>query len=804
MTLVPPKTDGQSMNDVRQPFDEGAARIEQLARYGGEHLADLNEATTRLHMIDALVFDCLGWEKKDVIAEEYQQRADRAEYTDYTFYAPRRIMILEAKREGEWFTLPDSKVAITYEISSIKRGNNPLTKALEQVAQYCQSRGVPIAVICNGHQLLGFVANRTDGTPPLDGRAVIFPSLWHMREHFTDLWNCFSKEGIENKVLYRRLIGKSEPTIPSPLSASTSSYPGNKGRNVLQAELKSVADMVIEDMPESSTLEEEFLRNCYCASGALSQYSLASKAILRARHEALFDTEGVERPSTVAIAEKGKVTSELYAESMSRRPILLLGTVGVGKSTFIRHFMRIDAAELLKDAISLRIDLGTQAALASDLKSYIVAEITRQLLALHGVDIEAAPFVRGVYHSDLARFRKSIYGDLAESNPEKFREKELSKLESLIEDSSTHCMRSLEHLSKARRKQIVIFIDNADQRGDATQDEAFLVAQEIAAQWPALVYIPLRPETFYRSVTRGALSGYHPKAFTVSPPRIDRVLDKRLRYGLRLADMILEEANAPSGKEEVKKLKIVISSFLNSLERNEQLIECIDNIAAGNVRVALQLVRDFFGSGHVDTAKIIEKGAGYTVSLHEYLRAVIYGDFVHYSPLLSVIANVFDVSRNDGREHFLMPLMLAVLRQVGSDHKGFFQTDEMYKSLQGLGFQADQIDFAIIRALRKRLVETPVDQGVEDGELAVRKLRITPIGLYHLDRLMGLFTYVDAMIVATPIIDESTRSRILDVRTIQQRLDRAAVFKQYLDLEWEQANLSGLPFNWTTVSAEGL
>jgi hypothetical protein len=46
--------------------------------------------------------------------------------------------------------------------------------------------------------------------------------------------------------------------------------------------------------------------------------------------------------------------------------------------------------------------------------------------------------------------------------------------------------------------------------------------------------VALRPETFYRSLKIGALSGYHPKAFTISPPRIDRVIEKRLRFALRL------------------------------------------------------------------------------------------------------------------------------------------------------------------------------------------------------------------------------------------------------------------------------
>ena len=53
------------------------------------------------------------------------------------------------------------------------------------------------------------------------------------------------------------------------------------------------------------------------------------------------------------------------------------------------------------------------------------------------------------------------------------------------------------------------------------------------------------------------------------------------------------------------------------------------------------------GSGHVDTAKILaiaEETGGYTIPLHEFMRAVIYGDH-ELDPSSSVLPNVFDVSR---------------------------------------------------------------------------------------------------------------------------------------------------------------
>jgi len=157
-------------------YDECQTNLENLAIFYGKNLGNRNEATTRLHLINTLLTDCLGWEMRDISCEEHQ-RKERAEYTDYTFFAPRRMMILEAKREGVTFEVPTSKVAIIYTLNSICKGNSLLKSAVDQVASYCQSRGIPIAVICNGHQLLAFVANRNDGVPPINGKALVFPSL---------------------------------------------------------------------------------------------------------------------------------------------------------------------------------------------------------------------------------------------------------------------------------------------------------------------------------------------------------------------------------------------------------------------------------------------------------------------------------------------------------------------------------------------------------------------------------------------------------------------------------------------------
>lgn len=767
-------------------YESGREAFEELVKLYGEEVGERNEATTRLQMIDRLFFECLGWDKDDVVVEEQQA----GEFADYTFSLMRRVLIVEAKKEGVWFDVPVEKEQMEYSLRSLVRESEGLKEAVKQAAGYCQSRGVELGAVCNGRQMVAFVATRSDGQPPLEGRALVFPSFEFMLEHFKDLWRALGRSGVEEEHLRRRLLGEQAPRLPPKLSERVLAYPGVKDRNIFQTELQILSDIILEDVTGSRELEGRFLSECYCKSGALSQYSLASKIILQGRYAALFDAEA-PGPTTVPITTKDGITPDLFEDIPSRRPIILIGDVGVGKTTFIRNLIKVDAVDEFANAVTIYIDLGSQATLSADLRSFIVREVENQLLEEEGIDILASNFVRAVYNLDLERFRKGIFGELREADPKRYREKEIAFLEERQKDKEEHLRKSLYHLAMGRRKQIVVFLDNADQRDDATQQEAFLIGQEMAEHWVATVFIALRPDTFHRSMKSGVLSGYHPKAFTVAPPRIDLVVSKRLEFAVRLASGELPVRTLTGGTmTRLVTLEKMLRVFLESLERSRGLVECIDNLAEGNVRRALNWVRWFFGSGHVDTEKIVriyEEQGSYYVPLHEFLRSVIFGDAEYYDPRQSAIVNLFDISRRDGKEYFLLGVLIGFLvneASAGRADEGFVETRRVYEELQGLGFAAGQVDYAVLRGLRGKLVESGTRSMPEGDRSGPRVLRATSSGYYHVKDLSHRFVYVSAVIVDTPILDRATRDEIRDVSGIEPRLDRVEIFAEYLMGEW--------------------
>jgi hypothetical protein len=791
------------MNEIYEKSKENL--IKHIEWYKNK---DRNEATTRLQLIDTLLFDCLGWDKKNDLTLE---NPDNDNYADYTLFSSNNIryLIIEAKKEGIYFELPIGFEGLECKIKTLYDGNKEIENAIKQAMKYCQERGVPLGAVSNGHQIVCFIASRDDGISPYDGKAVVFDSLNRMLSEFHKFWDYLSKPGINNRKLNDHLLGLRLKSLPSRLSASIDNYPGFKNRNILQTDLQMVGELVIQDVTDNKEIETEFIKECYSLSGAISQYLLLSREILQNRYAALFDNKNEEIPALIhATTKKGiKINSEILADSFSNKPILILGDVGVGKTIFIKNLMKVEGVDLFKNSIYLYVDLGSQGALTHELKFFILREIERQLSENYEINVEDRNLVRGVYNLDLKSFSEGINKDLKEINPQKYLEKEIDFLEKKINNKEEHLKYTINHFSRGRKKQIIFILDNADQRDEKTQQEVFLIAQEFATHWPATVFVSIRPETFFKSKKSGTLSAYHTKAFLISPPRVDDVIYKRLEFAYKIANGEIQLSNLNSGIFlKLEKLKIFLKVLINSLYQNQELLEFIDNICTGNIRKALQLIIIFIGSGHINTKKILDivetEKKDYIVPLHEFFRAIVYENNEYYSPEARVtpIVNILNIINPDPKEHFILMIIIDYTNKLHGvpSKKGFIESKILYSHLQDIGYLPNQIELFLNIAIDKNLLES---EKKKESEILPNLIRVTSLGVYHLEKFLRYFSYIDAISVDIPVLDEDYRNKINNVHSINDRLDRAVILCKYLDEQW--INLSKqkkLFFNWFDIS----
>jgi len=209
-------------------------------------------------------------------------------------------------------------------------------------------------------------------------------------------------------------------------------------------------------------------------------------------------------------------------------------------------------------------------------------------------------------------------------------------------------------------------------------------------------------------------------------------------------------------------------------------------------------------SGHVDSKKIISiirSDGCYTLAIHEFIRAIIFGDYEYFAPSKIGVTNLLDIGSNDAREHFLLPILLSYIESHGQvgQMDGYVFRVAIHSYAQTLGYHKTQVDLALSRAADNlwRLIQPAPDESPETSS----RYRITTAGAYTYKRLLELFVYIDAMIIDTPITSPEYRAQITDAKLLHERLCRASIFIEYLDQSW-----STIPshvksqFDWASVS----
>jgi hypothetical protein len=776
-------------------YDIGFERIGDLVR-DMDVARDRNEATTRLALIDRLLFDCLGWGRDEADLEDHE----RGQYADYVLSRERRRLVVEAKREGATFELPEGLDQVV-NVEALFALGGETAAALEQVERYAHDRGIPYAAICNGHQLVAFIANRQDGIDVRRGRALVFPSPASMLAGFGQLWAGLNR-GACAAMSLSRILGARVQTRPPKLAEQVQNYPGSARADERQFMLATLNVLFLPDYVRDDQNEDTFLLECYCPPGAFSRLAMLNRSVLRTRYSLALGEElkvGLDEAATKDGLNPA-LRDQVAASSAGKEPLVLLGDVGVGKTMFLRRLLRVDAKEIAEDGIILYTDLGRDAVL-SEIKTFVAASFKKQLLERYATDIDAADFLRGTYQAEVARFGRGIHGELAKSDPDEFRRRQIDYLASLSKNVEEHMRRSLEHLVKLRRQQVVIVLDNIDQRRRTDQEQVFLLAESFAKSWPCTVFVTLRPESFNASRVSGALTGYQPRAFTVLPPRVENVVAKRLEFGAKHYE---EHGRLPEWlgwTADSDDLRDYLGVLIKSFRRSDPLQRTLVNLSGGNARRALELMRAFVESPHAEHFRTLKRSresedGDYLVPAHDFLRAALLGDAAHYSPERSRIPNLFDITTMDTSEHFLLPCLLGLLSRESNrgEGEGYLLAEEAYRSVQSLGFSTDQVDFAMKRAMWGQLVEVLPPEAETDG---IDSIRLTSVGAYAHQALALDFQYYDAVVIDTPIADASLRDGIRVVHAISARLDRAETFIDYLGNCWEESGLSEVDlFDW--------
>ncbi len=734
-----------------------------------------NEATTRMRAIDTILFDVLGWDKLTVESEKYCRLEG---YADYAFIQGDAIsLILEAKRSGETFLLPKRVYGDRPFGFGLLSKESPIAlEAIQQASGYAASLGTRYIAISNGHQwLLGLAF--VPGQPIHQRLVYVFESYEATVDRFACFWRCFSPNAIQLNVPTTELVEARRTPPPTKLSARIPNYPAPADRNIIVNELSYVIALVWDEMLLDEN-DESFLRNCYVRPQASEDTLAVARELLAQRLDS-------DEMAASEVYDSNSV-SELFGNCAHERPIVVLGDVGHGKSVFLKYLRLVKAKEELKRYLQIDIDFLDRPDTKAEVSEYIYREINRQLLERYNVDITEDGLVRGALDSEIQRLKRTPKGKLLETNPEAYKSYELEQIDNLQRDHHEYLTRVINHLKVGRSCSLALFLDNLDRRDDPIQEQAFLNASAMARDWACLVFVCLRPATFYRSRREGVLDSLAPKTISVSSPKTSLLLKKRFAYARALSEGHIERHNGPQRAAPGRQVTLDLPSvgrFLGFCEaslKNKDLVFLFEAVSNGNVRDLLRYTKEVLTSKHLNTRKILEISGEYQIPVHEALRALQYGDSIHYDPDRSPFVNVFDIEHADPTEHFSRFLVLHYLSRLSptSPTRGFCVIDDVVQYLSQLGYSGQHATNTCRFLYVKRCCRGPV---ADIDWKEVHQVRATTLGRYHTSHLIATFQYFDAVSIDTPVLDDEARKTIIDVQGIERRLNRCEIFVEYLD-----------------------
>lgn len=778
---------------MSRTYEECFRQLNKLASVNGASDIELNEDTTRLRLIDTLLFECLDWDRCQATTEQITP----AGIVDYVLRPGNTpLLVVEAKKSGINFSIPigQTSTRLIRTLESVMSLDGDIKKAIEQVARYALDNAIPFAAVCNGHQIIVFCIQSPVGVSWRSTKALVFDSLASIKDHFKDFWDALSTNAIRTFSL-RELLAKTTRTTPARRpSSQIINFDRTKNRNQLQATLQVLGDRVfVGAIFKDRTFFHEY---CYCKAGAISQASLASRVYLADRYPALFSSTAHTPALEPAQTKKG-VASALTNLTNIEKPIIILGDVGAGKTTFLERLLLVDWSDKSKDLVAIRVDLAGTPSKTTDLPDMIANEIELSLRENYNIDITENDFLRAAYHSDLARFRRTPQGELNRNNPVLLRKDETTFLIDARKLLDKHLQTVFRHLQN-QKKICVVIIDNVDQRDSGLQQAAFVQAQIASSNWGVLVFIALRPETFVKTKLDGSLSGYHTRAFTISPPRFDELIQKRIEAAKKI---LIETDNSD---DETNDANSYLEILRRSFEGNPELSSFCEDLSAGNMRTSLDYIVAFMSCGHVDVPKILEKSINqnrYQIPLHEFTRGVMFSDREHYSETSgSLIINLYDCYTNDCYESFLL---ISILDNLSNDEyldgSNYYVLTDLETKILTSGFRIEQFHWALKRCLDRRLIETNLKTLDPQSPTHVR---ITPAGNYYFKKLIRSFTYNDAVCLDTPVCDNVYFSKLTEVSQFDQRIIRCRSFIQYLDSLYHKNRDLELICNWSSIASD--
>lgn len=623
-------------------------------------------------------------------------------------------------------------------------------------------------VVCNGEQLWAAAVD-TD-------RAEIELSLGELssgHERFARLLRlCGRSTAQERADAIRRKFRQDRYERPVNMIGGVSFRDEELAQNTFGATIAGDYGHIFN--PKSRQDRELVVREAYVPSLRRQRYiepidRLIRNAVAPAAAK-LTPLEDTSRPTEIAsiLRDRRKLENQI---------LLLVGSVGAGKSTFIDYLSLVALPQDIRErTVWLRLNLN-EAPLAIELAyDWLARAIVDEFrLSFEDLDFDELETLERVFKPELSSLRK---GPLAVLDPksQEYRLRFADRLMALQADSLALAKGISRYLCSGPDRLLVIVLDNCDKRTRSEQLTMFQVAQWVQSEFRCLVVLPIRDVTF-------DLHRYDPPldtilkqlVFRIEPPSFPDVLQNRVRLALEQMAERAERARIlsyqlPNGirvSYPAQDQALYLASILRSVFAHGRFVrQVVTGIAGRDVRKALEIFLDFCMSGHIGEDEIYRirfLEGKHVLPVSVVARVLLRMQRRFYDGNRSYVKNLVQCAPGDPLpDHFVRLSVLhwfshRLATKGPAGVEGFHRVGEMVADLAVLGHDAERVREELSYLARGGCVvlEHLRTDRISDEDLA----KLTSSGSVHL-QLMANPEYLSACAEDTYISDVELQRRV--------------------------------------------
>lgn len=734
-------------------IDDSKKAFDKLRTKWTSSLADVEtEQDTRFQIIDLILTDVLGWNRNEIKTEKHT----KAGYVDYLLCAEgRNQLVVEAKKVSRLLIDTRNPKMNYYQIdgAALKSAQD----GIEQAKNYCLQSWVSFAALTTGVEWIGFIAVRTDGLPPGNGKAVVFPSLEAISDNFAAFFDLFSKDGVINELNKVRL-NEAEGLKVNYQERLYQIVEKNQIKLLTKSKFASDMDQIFREFFSSISGDNdpEMLMHCFVETKESRETDSSLQRITRNLLDQI----------EVVSSQKGEELQEQirYAVQTQRGEfVLIIGNKGAGKSTFIdRFFNLVLEKELRRQCLVVRVDLADSSGDISSIAPWLVDAIKTKLeTAMFTNSTPSFEELQGVFYSEYQRWKHGEYKYLYEKDKNDFKIRFGEHLKKLINEYPEKYINSLlENAVTARSLMPCLVFDNTDHFPQAFQEQVFQFAQSIHRSVFSFIICPITDRTIWQLSKEGPFQSYPTRSFFLPIPSTKEILNKRIMFINQKLDEEKEEGEYFLRKGirlKITDIKAFATCIENILVNTDYVSRMVGWLSNHDIRRSLRISQRIVTSpfiGLEDLVKTYLSEKNLFVKPYQIKKALVLGNYNHFNSSDSeFVLNVFAIKP----DQVTSPLLkLSILRLLIDKDNQCKDLDEAYMSVREIisYFEPTGVVRSLVRAHLQELLEfrliqpyDPTDHQIQEG----LRLKVSHSGRIHTEFSLGDDSYVSYMALITPM-----------------------------------------------------